>query len=66
MIRRLIRRGILPAQQAAPKAPWRIRTADLAEDQVIAAAAEPTFGPCQTDIKNQLSMFSSSLEGDSQ
>ena len=65
VIRRLIRQGILPAQQAAPRAPWRIRAADLMEDQVI-AAAEATFGPCQTKAQNQLSMFSISSEGDSQ
>jgi excisionase family DNA binding protein len=55
-IRRLIKEGILPAEQVVPGAPYQIRTADLQHERV-AAAIRRTSGPCRIDHKSQLSMF---------
>src|SRR5712691_8389360 len=55
-IRRLIKDGILPAEQVVPGAPYQIRTADLQQEHVAAAIGR-TNGPCRIDHKNQLSMF---------
>ncbi len=57
-IRRLIKDGLLHAEQVVPRAPFQIRAADLLNLQVIEAVAR-TRGPCQVDAENQLSMFSS-------
>ncbi len=65
LIRRLIQQGVLPAQQASPKAPWRIRAADLLEEKVVAAAAKAGNCPCQDHDLPQLPMFSNTSEGDS-
>ena len=65
VVRRLIRQGVLPAQQAAPKAPWRIRAAGLLDETVAAAAARAGNSPCQDQDLPQLPMFSNSSEGDS-
>ena len=65
VVRRLIRQGVLPAQQAAPKAPWRIRAADLLDETVAAAAARAGNSPCQDQDLPQLPMFSNTSEGDS-
>lgn len=48
---RLIRKGLLPATQACPGAPWVIRKQDLEEFQTT----QPTNGP-QTAVPNQLSI----------
>lgn len=55
-IRRLIKDGILPAEQVVPRAPYQIRADDL-QREGIAAAIGRTGRPCRIDHKNQLSMF---------
>ncbi|MDP3659634.1 recombinase family protein [Phenylobacterium sp.] len=57
-IRRLIKQGILYAEQVVPRAPYQIRASDLLDPRVIEAAAR-TLGPCQAVGENQMSMFSS-------
>jgi len=57
-IRRLIKDGLLPAEQVVPCAPYQIRACDL-EDQRIIDAATRTSRPCRTDDGDQISMFSS-------
>ena len=66
VVRRLIRQGVLPAQQAAPKAPWRIRVADLLQEKVSDAVARAQNVPWQDDALPKLPMFSNSSESDSQ
>jgi len=56
-IRRLIKDGILPAEQVVPRAPYQIRASDLLDPKVIDAAAR-TDRPCRAVGENQLSMFS--------
>ena len=56
VIRRLIRDGILPAEQVVAQAPWRIRACDVDDPRVIDACQRP----CRTNDENQLSMFSRS------
>jgi excisionase family DNA binding protein len=56
-IRRLIKDGILPAEQVVPRAPYQIRLADVQDDRVLAALAGK-HGPCRTEAKNQIPMFS--------
>jgi excisionase family DNA binding protein len=55
-IRRLIKDGILPAEQVVPGAPHQIRGSDLQDKRVI-AAIERTGRPCRIDSTNQLPMF---------
>ena len=55
-IRRLIKDGILPAEQVVPRAPYQIRSADLQHERV-AAAIKRTGRPCRVDHENQLAMF---------
>jgi len=55
-IRRLIKDGILPAEQVVPGAPYQIRTDDLQQERV-AAAIERTGHPCRSMLANQLLMF---------
>jgi excisionase family DNA binding protein len=55
-IRRLIKEGILTAEQVVPGAPYQIRAAELQHEQVAAAIAR-TGHPCRIDHKNQLAMF---------
>ena len=57
-IRRLIKDGILPAEQVVPRAPYQIRASDLLDQTIIEAAAR-TARPCRIDAANQISMFSS-------
>ena len=56
-IRRLIKEGILPAQQVVFDAPYHIKGADLLTEQVHAALARKGR-PCRAVSKNQTSMFS--------
>ena len=65
VVRRLIRQGVLPAQQAAPKAPWRIRAADLLQEKVANAVARTQSNPCQDHTLPKLPIFSNSSESDS-
>ena len=57
-IRRLIKEGLLPAEQVVPRAPYQIRASDLLDPQVIDAIAR-TRSPCQAVSEKQMSMFSS-------
>ena len=56
-IRRLIKDGILAAEQVVPGAPYQIRAADLGEDRVMLAIGR-TGRPRRADSDNQLPMFS--------
>jgi excisionase family DNA binding protein len=55
-IRRLIKDGILSAEQVVPGAPYQIRADDLQQERV-AAAIERTGRPCRSVPANQLLMF---------
>jgi excisionase family DNA binding protein len=55
-IRRLIKDGMLPAEQVVPGAPYQIRAADLQHERVAAALAR-TGHPCRVDVEDQLTMF---------
>jgi len=55
-IRRLIKDGILPADQVVPGAPYQIRASDLQHERVTAAIGR-TGLPCRIESKNQLAMF---------
>ncbi|WP_228121894.1 helix-turn-helix domain-containing protein [Variovorax paradoxus] len=57
-IRRLIKEGLLPAEQVVARAPYQIRASDLLDQRVIDAVAR-TDRPCQVFPENQISMFSS-------
>ncbi|CAN5364727.1 hypothetical protein BH10PSE16_BH10PSE16_02200 [soil metagenome] len=57
-IRRLIKEGLLRAEQVVPRAPYQIRASDLLDQKVIDAAAR-TDRPCRINCDNQMSMFSS-------
>jgi excisionase family DNA binding protein len=56
VIRRLIKDGILPAQQVVFDAPYQIRASDLENERVTAAIARKGR-PCRVDDKNQVPMF---------
>jgi excisionase family DNA binding protein len=56
-IRRLIKDGILPAEQVVPRAPYQIRLSDVQDDRVLAALGDRQ-GPCRTEDRNQIPMFS--------
>jgi hypothetical protein len=56
-IRKLIKDGILPAEQVVADAPWQIRAADLKSPQVIEALAA-RCGPRRTDRQDELPIFS--------
>ena len=45
VIRRLIRHGILAAEQAIPQAPWRIRASDIEDQKVIDACQRRKRNP---------------------
>jgi excisionase family DNA binding protein len=64
-IRRLIKDGIVPAEQAVPGAPYQIRASDLHHERVTAAIAR-TAGPCRAAPENQLAMFTGTCERDAQ
>ena len=55
-IRRLIRIGVLPAEQVVPGAPYQIRTSDLTTAGVEVAIARKVH-PCRTIGENTLPMF---------
>ncbi len=56
-IRRLIKDGVLPAEQVVPDAPYQIRATDLQDERVAAALARNTR-PCRAISENQISIFS--------
>ncbi|CAN5191010.1 recombinase family protein [soil metagenome] len=57
-IRRLIKEGVLPAEQVVPRAPYQIRASDLLDQRVIDAIAR-THSPCRVVGEKQIPMFSS-------
>ena len=56
-IRRLIKEGILAAEQVVPDAPYQIRASDLQDERVTSALARKGR-PCRVIPKNQTSIFS--------
>ena len=62
VIRKLIKDGILPANQVVDGAPYQIKAEDLRSEQVKQALARKGR-PCRTVPDNQLSMFTSTYEG---
>jgi excisionase family DNA binding protein len=56
VIRRLIRDGVLKAEQVISGAPWQIRASDLATDNVKAAISRK-YRPCRAIAEDQLPMF---------
>jgi excisionase family DNA binding protein len=56
-IRRLIKDGMLAAEQVVPGAPFQIRASDLEHERVVAAIAR-TGLPCRADADDQIPMFS--------
>jgi len=56
VIRRLIKDGILPADQVVDGAPYQIRDEDLHSEPVL-LAIKRKCSPCRADTANQLSMF---------
>ena len=54
--RRLIRDGVLKAEQVISGAPWQIRASDLATDDVKAAISRK-YRPCRAVSEDQLPMF---------
>lgn len=57
-IRRLIKDGLLRAEQVVPCAPYQIRADDLKDQKIIEAVAR-TSRPCRVDDSKQMPMFSS-------
>ena len=58
-IRRLIREGILPAEQVVPGAPWQIQATDLETDALLNALAHKSR-PRHAPAQGQLPMFADS------
>ena len=56
VIRKLIKDGVLPAEQVVPDAPWQIRAADLQHPQVVEALAARR-GPRRADRQSGLPIF---------
>ncbi len=56
-IRKLIKGGVLAAEQVVPDAPYQIRASDLQDERVISALARKGR-PCRPISENQTSMFS--------
>jgi DNA invertase Pin-like site-specific DNA recombinase len=56
-IRRLIKDGVLAAEQVVPDAPYQIRASDLQNQKVVDALARKAR-PCRPKMENQSSMFS--------
>ena len=56
-IRRLIKDGLLHAEQVVPRAPYQIRASDLQDRRVVDAVSR-TDRPCRVEAENQISMFS--------
>ena len=65
VIRKLIKDGILPANQVTDGAPHQIRTTDLHSDKVKTVLAGKG-GPCRAELEGQISMFPSTYEGGAQ
>ena len=57
-IRRLIKDGILAAEQVVPGAPYQIRATDLRDERVTTSIGR-IARPCRADPENQLPMFTS-------
>jgi excisionase family DNA binding protein len=55
-IRRLIKDGILAAEQVVPGAPYQIRATDLRNESVTTVLARKGR-PCRANVENQLPMF---------
>jgi excisionase family DNA binding protein len=55
-IRRLIKDGVLAAEQVVPGAPYQIRATDLRNESVTAFLARKGR-PCRANVENQLPMF---------
>jgi excisionase family DNA binding protein len=55
-IRRMIKDGVLAAEQVVPRAPYQIRRSEVQSERIIAAAAGQVT-PCRVDSENQTSMF---------
>jgi excisionase family DNA binding protein len=64
-IRRLIKDGILAAEQVVAGAPYQIRITDLQSPEVGAAIARKVR-PCRGESENQVPMFTSTCEGGAQ
>jgi excisionase family DNA binding protein len=64
-IRRLIKDGILPADQVVPGAPYQIRVTDLQSERVKERLARKGR-PCRLDSDKQSSMFTDTWEGGAQ
>ena len=58
-VRRLIRTGVLPAEQVVPGAPYQIRAADLSAANVRTALSR-NMRPCRVTDENTLPMFTDS------
>jgi hypothetical protein len=56
-IRKLIKEGVLLAEQVVPDAPYQIRTTDLHDERVTSALARKGR-PCRMISENQTSIFS--------
>lgn len=56
VIRRLIRDGILPAQQVMPRAPYQIQASDLRSERIVAALA-CRHRPRRGEMQSQSSLF---------
>jgi excisionase family DNA binding protein len=56
-IRRLIKEGVLAAEQVVPDAPYQIRASDLQDERVTTAIAQKGR-PCRMISENQTSIFS--------
>jgi len=57
VIRRLIKQGILTAEQVVRGAPYQIRSSDLLDERVVTAMSKKGR-PCRGDHENQIAMFS--------
>src|SRR3712207_5589303 len=64
-IRRLIRDGVLAAEQVVPGAPYQIRATDLRDERVTAAIGR-TGRPSRVDHENQLAMFTGTCRREAQ
>ncbi len=56
VIRRLIRDGVLPAEQVVSRAPYQIRVEDLRGD-AVQQALEHHGHPCRATLESQISLF---------
>lgn len=65
VVRRLIKDGILAAEQVVPGAPYQIRATDLDRDE-IRAAIDRKVRPCRSESENQVPMFTTTYQGGAQ